>query len=523
MAVFEDIKLLQDWSPKLMAVSKRHLARTAVVGRMRLAVAELGPMCDQHPEWVDLMESKAAAISATQVVEDINGLEANSTIAPTRQFRKMSTLMAGVLSKPETFTERHHYTMIDSDVPALMKKCRLPESDWAPCVGNSSMDFSEVSSTDQQASWYSTSAERACVPHADLPMLRELHGDGNLAGVSKAWMGLGLKFQHSLLIEMPAPMSKSLQWYMCLSHIPDSSCLLWPVRLCELGPETLVQPLAPLPEPTLRPVVDLAKYKCHEYSWRSWLWQVLHIGAQANAARMRPGIRAFLRGKKLSWMELACLKAFYKMSYGEIKQFAQEFGVPFEPGCTLFELLWACIKAFHDLSDQDILRIIYTYRVCGEKEIDATCAILDVEEACEVLEHQDEKLIKDQQEVVRGRTAERKALKQSCLSKAREIRAAGGGLGAAAAPIVGPKRVLPAHIAQKDAKRFIPPNCSIWVSATRGEWNGHTHGHPHRVYEPFNRYGSSEEALHMCLRRLWLQFLEPLGLDGSSCPVEGLF
>eukprot|EP00969_Alexandrium_andersonii_P145211 6421438-Alexandrium_andersonii.AAC.1 len=56
------------------------------------------------------------------------------------------------------------------------------------------------------------------------------------------------------------------------------------------------------------------------------------------------------------------------------------------------------------------------------------------------------------------------------------------------------KLVLPHHMEQRDAKKFLPPGASIWRSAARGEWNGHLPPN-RRVSEPYLKHGSSEQAL----------------------------
>ena len=85
------------------------------------------------------------------------------------------------------------------------------------------------------------------------------------------------------------------------------------------------------------------------------------------------------------------------------------------------------------------------------------------------------------------------------------------------------KTTIPPHIEQKEARKFAPPGCYVWTSYSRGEWNGHCAPNP-RVYEPYSRYaGGSQEALKMCLRRLWDQHLEKHGKSRDDCPYTNLF
>lgn len=85
-----------------------------------------------------------------------------------------------------------------------------------------------------------------------------------------------------------------------------------------------------------------------------------------------------------------------------------------------------------------------------------------------------------------------------------------------------PKRALPAHIDQSQAKLYLPPEAHIWRRHSPGEWNCHLPD-CRRISEAFGKHGSSELALRECLRRVWRQYLERSGLAEADCPIEGVF
>ena len=84
-----------------------------------------------------------------------------------------------------------------------------------------------------------------------------------------------------------------------------------------------------------------------------------------------------------------------------------------------------------------------------------------------------------------------------------------------------PTILFPHHCSQPEAKKMLPPGASIWRALQKGEWCGHFPPY-RRVSEPFARNGSSQNALKMCLYRLWRQYLDRWGLPDSACFVEGL-
>ena len=66
------------------------------------------------------------------------------------------------------------------------------------------------------------------------------------------------------------------------------------------------------------------------------------------------------------------------------------------------------------------------------------------------------------------------------------------------------RQILPPVIEQKFAKRYLPPNASIWRDNIGGAWNGHPKPSP-RISERFN--GNEQDALRRILKRLWETYL----------------
>ncbi len=90
------------------------------------------------------------------------------------------------------------------------------------------------------------------------------------------------------------------------------------------------------------------------------------------------------------------------------------------------------------------------------------------------------------------------------------------------------KLALPRHVAQGDAKYFIPPTTFIWRNCARGGW--YTHCPPNSCMpESFDKHGGcSDVAFKFTLCRVWAQLAEETGprqpmfvrLTGCSAPLE---
>ncbi len=92
---------------------------------------------------------------------------------------------------------------------------------------------------------------------------------------------------------------------------------------------------------------------------------------------------------------------------------------------------------------------------------DATSAILQKDEAVEVLEKMDEELVHEQQTQAKERDAAAQSLRQRLHAKAVELRKARGAGGAPKEPSKV-KLDLPHTIDQTTAKTLLPPQAFVW-------------------------------------------------------------
>ena len=77
-------------------------------------------------------------------------------------------------------------------------------------------------------------------------------------------------------------------------------------------------------------------------------------------------------------------------------------------------------------------------------------------------------------------------------------------------------------MSQADAKKFLPPQSSLWRSNYRGAWHYHVAGH-RRASVPWSRYNNnSRMALQEALKGAWTLFLREKALAPSACPISGI-
>ncbi len=146
--------------------------------------------------------------------------------------------------------------------------------------------------------------------------------------------------------------------------------------------------------------------------------------------------------------------------------------------------------------------------------------LLDVDEAVEVMDRHDIERIKDAQKHVEHELAGRADFRSSYVSKASSVASAAKGK----KKKLTKKLVLPHHIAQGDAKAFIPPGSSVWRDMSRGGCCAHLPPHA-RISESSEKHGgSSDVAFRTLLIRMWVQFADKVGSPPRDvCTGEGLF
>ncbi len=90
MEIYDRLLKDKDKNAAYDQVTTRHVLQLAPNKQNHLAIQELGDSAFSHPDFKDLQEERANTITATQLVDDINGVQSARANAPCRQYRKMA-------------------------------------------------------------------------------------------------------------------------------------------------------------------------------------------------------------------------------------------------------------------------------------------------------------------------------------------------------------------------------------------------------------------------------------------------
>ena len=207
-----------------------------------------------------LVEARTKVISATQLVEDLNGMQAVTSVEPCRSFRRLAVAMAHCLER-DVAGQRHSWTHIRCTQPSPGNGSCLQTTVFEPFSPLASMDLATVVSTQQTTGWYGPCPERTHTPVADKLMLRAATKANDLDTCADAWLGECVNVNHCLAFGVNNHgSSKPLDWFIGIGRWKGSSCLFWLAVLRQSGLHQWLEVMFAT-EPPVMPLFDLSSTK----------------------------------------------------------------------------------------------------------------------------------------------------------------------------------------------------------------------------------------------------------------------
>ena len=216
--IFRELSGLEfELTGEVKSAMNRHVMRLIRCRKYKLAFEEYGGAPAVRSKFfLDVLKEETSAIVATQLIEDMNGVMAIQSLAPSRRFRKGATSMAKVLEE-NTIERTHRYKDVNIEVVAPVKSATLLESACGVAKDKPSMDFKPIVGKGQ-ASWYSPCYTRTTTPAADLPMWRQAKALGNYAAVENAWLGRAFDCQNHLAVGIQGEdLAGPRSWYVAIN------------------------------------------------------------------------------------------------------------------------------------------------------------------------------------------------------------------------------------------------------------------------------------------------------------------
>lgn len=526
--LFETLKSKVDPDSTEKDVIDRHAFGTRPVKQIDECLKAQDDECG--PRLTELLIAKSKGLHVTQIVEDMNGISKNaSELKACKKFRKPATLMATTIAA-KLVSERHKFQEPEGGVRALLGSTALPAEAFHVDEKMCSENFEELASKKQNTPWWSPGPPRLQTPIADMAMMHHLWDQRKQDEIPNAWYGQLLHYSHNIVVGFCDPNGANpwlYEYFIPLYHWPSSGVLLWRVRIkfCGRYPAVYFEPEPAQERPEIRCVTTLqqSRIQCYRVEWRSWLWQTVNLPGVAR--NLKAGVRLFSDcGGPEPLLHAACRCCFWKLSRTVIMQFAShpDVNIIVPGGSSLFDTLWIMVQKTLNTGPAETLAILHQ-RVAAGVDDGISDALLQLDACTDLLDKTDVEAMFNQKKKTEHDQSAHADFVNEYRTKARSVhprpkaKAKAKGRGGGGPP---PLR-FHFGITHAEAKRLLPPECSIWRMRLRGGWAAHCTGYA-RISERFG--GVTEgEALKRCLERLWEMHFIKSGGDVTMCPVQGLF
>lgn len=255
-----------------------------------------------------------------------------------------------------------------------------------------------------------------------------------------------------------------------------------------------------------------------EITWRSYMyhWEKF-VSARPSLA---PCVRPFA-AKEMSMTELAASKVFWSMSKAEVIHACRSMGHAVPEAVSLFEVLSVAVSSVVACDEERALKVLSQRRIDSELCNHYSEVISGIDMAQEVLEMHHRDLAAREKVSATNRLDARSEYRAQYKEAMTSFRLAKENKTQRAKTTGFSRGTLPTEISQQEAKKFIPPACSIWRGRVAGNWQGERQPFA-SVYESWTNT-SEPIAMRRVVRQLWGQYLMREGKDRSECPWASMW
>lgn len=280
-------------------------------------------------------------------------------------------------------------------------------------------------------------------------------------------------------------------------------------------------------------IVDLDDWEAYHLQWVSPLRQVIKYPTTF-FGKHPFAVRAIVHGEPKKIMEVCAENAFYDWGITFAKRLADHLGVDIADCETLFQILFALVKAILKLSDHETLEILKKRLVALAKPTPGCFdALAECDEALHYATKEEQETLNEEKSKVvkqQGNRAQFVDEYKQKYSAIKQIARADGKMKVGEKTkflkkaMVGKLPVVPSVVEMtvEEALMCAPPDTMLCIETRdqcwRGSWSTYD-----RTSRAFNLYGGQKAACVSLLQFLWRLFLEENGLSISDCPVKGIY
>ncbi len=518
VAAYDALQVAAGSDAVALSVLSRSPLKLVSVQQVRLACEELG--YTPHHEIAGLVGERFLTSMQSQAVEDMNNHMKNSRHSQwSGRFRRPETNLATSV-RSKLLSNVHKFKPVPQ-VQMLPPGCQvLSKSDFQGNNSEPSMPLNLVSTYTQKASYFSPVAENVGTPAADAAVVKHLHQLRLFGDLDKLWAGFFCQASHNIAFRVKDVGDRFGPWYVGLYHFQGSAVLAWPVSLVTVGHQSLQYvEFGACDHPVLLVITDVAKVEAFTFAWRSWAWQVKHVGAAVGT--MTPGIRGFKKAYTDLVLKIAARSGWWDLGRSILDTVAESFGTRISEAKNTFDVLYLLTRdvlkcgpdAALDLLQNRMSRMMIS-QMCSEE-------LLAVDEAAQCLREEDRQDLHHDQKRVVEQAREHAEFRRNFREKRASVRTDGSKKKQDLIVWKGPA-VLRDNIPQAEAKKYCPDGSFLWRARLSSSWQSRYSDLPVRSCRD-SAWNGEQGALRECIRYAWQCFLDVRGYPTSACPVKGLF
>lgn len=284
---------------------------------------------------------------------------------------------------------RHSFDEVEPRKSMLTRGLAFPPSAHKIQRDLASLDFSSVVGSGG-ARWYSPRADGLCTEVADLELLRLCHTPRGFVGLDKTWQNSLLDGAGYLLKHCSAE-----QWLFPLGQVPQSCGLAWPAKprlLISGRPDSKCYELDPQGEMVFITIVRLSDFVAVPIEVMAPVAASIRCLGGGLSSTDIMQIRFMVpvdAPPEQPLLMMAARKAFWSLPITGLKKFADELGLEYERGCTLFDMLFLLVESIIGSAPEETLAILASRLSVHSEMACLNEQLLQIDEGFELL-HRDE-------------------------------------------------------------------------------------------------------------------------------------
>ena len=458
-------------------------------------------------------------ISSLPIEEQIHYMKNCGQIRGSLKARRPERSMGMVVGK-KLMSTRYRFSEVQASHPVMVRNSKLKKKAFRSDPKKCTMSLKGIAGSAAKAPYVSTTAANYGRFAVDQTVLKHMMDTDDATIVLRLGSNVACDSSNPIVFKHV----DNDKWYHGLCNFKGGGCMAWEVKLVTV------------PEAPLVAYVDFVGEGCGPVNlviddWRVWVarpvvwrsWSFLNLTYPALALTLQPGVRLFTDGPADELATVFAKQGWCNLDVDDLDEVAKSLKLPHRDGDTLFSRLQAMTLAQLGCDAEAANRHLRTRLVSLYPDDMYMQELVEVDEAAQMLEREDQKEVEKEKKTCDSRTTKYKSFAAEYL---RAVQTLKKDAPKAKKPRTGDStgvKKLPAdgRIKQADARKLLPPGGKVWKSRDKHAWCARTPPMP-TVSRSWDKW-TEKGALFRVVQAAWIQHCELEGILPDECEMGGVF